>query len=181
MAETPPLPPVNFYSGQYVDPEESVGYLMRRVMSSIRTQIDAELVAHDVTYVQWMPLFKLSLCTDATVAGLARDLDTDPAAMTRALDRLESKGLVRRERSTHDRRVVHVQLTDEGRQAAAQVPPMLARVLNGHLAGFSTEEWQTLLALLRRMLQNGDALRQQSAPETPGSAPSAAPSVAPPE
>jgi DNA-binding MarR family transcriptional regulator len=50
----------------------------------------------------------------STVAELARELNTDPGAMTRLLDRLECKGLCRRSRSTDDRRVVNIELTPEG-------------------------------------------------------------------
>ena len=96
------------------------------------------------------------------VQFLARDLETDPASMTRALDRLESKGLVVRERSSTDRRVVQLALTEEGRTVAALVPAVLSEVLNGHLTGFSHEEWHSLLGMLRRMLVNGEALRQQA-------------------
>lgn len=158
----PPLPPgPGFYSTVQFQPENSVGYLMRKVMTSIRTQADAQLSTHDLTYVQWLPLFKISLCSSTTVASLARDLETDPAAMTRALDRLEAKGLVLRKRSTTDRRVVQLALTPEGQAVADKVPPVLADVLNGHLSGFTHDEWQLLLRLLRRMLANGEALRQQ--------------------
>ncbi|MBV7544567.1 MarR family winged helix-turn-helix transcriptional regulator [Acidovorax sp. sic0104] len=155
-----------FYDPSQLNPQESVGYLMRKVMSSIRTQADAQLSTHDLTYAQWLPLFKISLCDQTTVASLARDLETDPASMTRAMDRLEAKGLVLRERSTTDRRVVRLALTAEGDKVAARVPPVLAEVLNGHLSDFSHDEWQQLLSLLRRMLANGDALRQQRPPDS---------------
>jgi len=165
MPDTPqPAASARFYDANRLSPEDSVGYLMRKVMSSIRTQADAQLSTHDMTYAQWLPLFKLSLCSSATtVAGLARDLETDPAAMTRVLDRLEAKGLVARERSTTDRRVVQIALTPEGQAVAARVPPVLAEVLNGHLSDFTHDEWQQLLHLLRRMLANGEARRQQQA------------------
>ena len=143
------------YQAHQLQPENSVGYLMRKVMSSIRTQADAQLAVHDLTYAQWLPLFKLSLSDQTTVANLARDLETDPASMTRSLDRMEAKGLVVRERSTVDRRVVQLKLTAEGQRIAALVPPVLADVLNGHLSDFSHDEWQLLLSLLRRMLVNG--------------------------
>lgn len=163
---SPPLPTgTGFYSASQLEPENSVGYLMRKVMTSIRTQADAQLALHDLTYAQWLPLFKISLCSQTTVASLARDLETDPASMTRALDRLEAKGLVARQRSTTDRRVVQLALTPEGQAAAAKVPPVLADVLNGHLSDFSPDEWQLLLRLLRRMLANGEALRQQRGAE----------------
>lgn len=163
-----PAPPARFYDATRLSPEDSVGYLMRKVMSSIRTQADAQLSMHDMTYAQWLPLFKLSLCQSTiTVASLARDLETDPAAMTRVLDRLEAKGLVARERSTTDRRVVQLALTPEGQVVAAQVPPVLADVLNGHLSDFTHEEWQQLLKFLRRMLANGEARRQQQQAQNP--------------
>ena len=151
-----------FYAPDRLAPEDSVGYLMRKVMSSIRTQADAQLSAHDLTYAQWLPLYMISRCESATVASLARDLETDPAAMTRALDRLQAKGLVLRQRSTTDRRVVQLALTDDGRTVAAQVPAVLSDVLNGHLSDFTRDEWQTLLGLLRRMQSNGEALRQSA-------------------
>ena len=151
----PSQPGPGFYSSTQLQPENSVGYLMRKVMTSIRTQADAQLASLDLTYAQWLPLFKLSLSDQTTVANLARDLETDPASMTRSLDRMEAKGLVVRERSTVDRRVVQLKLTAEGQRIAALVPPVLADVLNGHLSDFSHDEWQLLLSLLRRMLVNG--------------------------
>jgi DNA-binding MarR family transcriptional regulator len=94
------------------------------------------------------------------VVELARWSNVDAGSMTRLLDRLEKKNLVKRVRSTDDRRVVQVELTPEGRAAVAQAPAVLARVLNAHLAGFSKTEWQALKTYLRRMADNGDALRQ---------------------
>lgn len=161
VSETPVLPeiPTFYVPGQH-RPDQSVGYLMRKVMSSVLAQVDEQLSAHDLTYVQWLPLFKLVMQEGDTVACLARELDIDPGAMTRSLDRLEAKGLVRRERSTEDRRVVRIVLTDDGREVARKVPTLLAGVLNGHLRGFSEGEWQQLLQFLNRMLVNGEALRK---------------------
>ncbi len=64
-----------------------------------------------------------------------------------------------RVRSSEDRRVVNLELTDAGRDVAAVVPAVLAEVLNLHLAGFSREEWRGLLSMLKRMRTNGDVLR----------------------
>jgi hypothetical protein len=77
----PPLPnglqPSDFYSPGSYTPFESVGFLMRKVLSSILQQADAQLAEHELTYVQWLPLYKLLLCSDATNAGMARDLGLD--------------------------------------------------------------------------------------------------------
>lgn len=151
--------PPFYQPGQY-RPDQSVGYLMRHVLASILAQADGALIEHGLTHAQWLPLYKLVMSESNTVASLARDLGIDPGAMTRSLDRLEAKGLVRRERSVEDRRVVHLVLTEAGRQVAAVVPGVLAEVLNGHLQGFTEAEWQSLVQLLQRMARNGEALRQ---------------------
>jgi DNA-binding MarR family transcriptional regulator len=159
MADTAPPPPADFYTPQSLRPDNSVGLLMKRVMQSVLLQIDRRLAPHDLTHAQWLPLYRLSRGECGTIAALARDQSLDPGAMTRALDRLEAKGLVRRERSQQDRRVVKLELTEAGRAAAQHVPPVLAEVLNAHLAGFSEAEWLQLIGLLQRLLANGDALR----------------------
>ena len=159
-----------FYEpGQYPT-EQSVGYLLNKVLSSILSQADARLAAYKLTYAQWIPLYKLFKQDGCTPIAMARDLSADPAALTRSLTRLETKGLLRRERSTQDRRVVHLWLTDEGRAVAEHVPGALADVLNAHLAGFSHDEWQLLLQLLNRMLANSEAIKaaQTGASPTPG-------------
>ena len=156
----------HFYQAETYTQEESVGSLMKGVIGSITHQVDRRLVEHDLTHAQWVPLFKLAHGECGTVAELARTLQSDPGAMTRALDRLEAKGLVARVRSSEDRRVVNLELTDAGRDVAAVVPAVLAEVLNLHLAGFTEPEWRQLLGMLQRMRANGDALRCAAANAT---------------
>lgn len=151
--------PVQFYDGADFRPDQSVGYLIKRVLMSISYQADKRLCMHDLTIAQWGPLMKLRMHGTATVAELARGSQTDAGAMTRLLDRLEKKGLCKRVRSTEDRRVVMVELTPEGQAAMERVPAILADVMNQHLAGFSETEWKTLLGLLQRIVDTGDALR----------------------
>jgi DNA-binding MarR family transcriptional regulator len=153
--------PADFYRPDTYCAEDSVGYLMKRVMASVSQHVERRLEAHDLTHAQWMPLFKLRNGRSMAVAELARELQMDAGAMTRLLDRLEKKGLCRRVRSVEDRRVVNLALTQEGEAAAAVVPGVLADVLNAHLAGFSKTEWQALKGYLARMLANGDAMREE--------------------
>ena len=154
-----PAATATFYTSDSLVPEENVGYLLRGVLSSIRAHADAELQSRGLTFAQCLPLYKISHCENITLAVLARELDADPATVTRLLDRLESKGLVLRERSTSDRRVVHVRATPLGAAMAQELGPVLAGTLNTHLAGFSSTEWRLLMDMLRRMLANGDAAR----------------------
>lgn len=152
--------PVAFHRPNAYAVEDSVGYLMKQVMVSFVTQADKRLGAHGLTHAQWAPLMRLRVTGESTVADMARWLHIDAGATTRLIDRLEKKGLCRRIRSTHDRRVVFVAITPDGLAATAQAPAVLTDILNAHLAGFSDAEWKQLIVLLRRMRDNGDALRE---------------------
>ena len=158
-ATVAPAPPAEFYcSGTYAG-EVSVGLLMRRVLLSMTQQTGKRLEPVGLTHAQWAPIFKIHLGHASTVAELARELQMDPGATTRLLDRLEAKGLCRRIRSAADRRVVNLELTPEGERVAAHIPEALSEVMNAHLAGFSKGEWQMLKSCLQRMLDNGEAMR----------------------
>lgn len=151
--------PAKIYAADAYAPELSVGLLMRRVLQSMVQQVDSRLIVHGLTDAQWKPLLSLHLKGECSPAEMARELLMDAGAATRMIDRLERKGLCVRERSSLDRRVVHVALTAEGRRIAKLVPGVLAEVLNGHLVDFSHDEWQQLMQLLARMLGHGDAMR----------------------
>jgi DNA-binding MarR family transcriptional regulator len=150
----------DFYRAATYCAEESVGYLMKRIVLSIVHQADKRLGAHGLTSAQWGPLLRLQTAGPSTVAELARWLQLDAGAMTRLLDRLEKKNLCKRVRSTTDRRVVRVELTPDGEAAISEVPAVLSDVMNAHLAGFSKAEWLALKSYLRRMVETGDALRE---------------------
>ncbi|WP_298012699.1 MarR family transcriptional regulator [uncultured Aquabacterium sp.] len=169
--DTPPgccPAPADFYVQDRFSRHESVGYLMRRIMQLLVTEVDHRLQDIGLTNAQWAPLFTIHKIGTTTLAELSRELQTDPGALTRTLDRLEAKGLVRRERSTSDRRVVHLALTPDGEAAMAPVPGVLCEVMNAYLAGFTHEEWQTLLEMLRRMQANAVAFRARTDVKGPG-------------
>lgn len=152
-----------FYRTDGYCAEESVGYLMKRVTMSIAQNADRRLQAHDLTMAQWLPLFKIHKGAASTVVELARESQTDVGATTRLLDRLEKKDLCRRVRSTEDRRVVRIELTESGQAVARKVEGVLADTLNAHLAGFSADEWLALKGYLMRMIDNGQALKDADA------------------
>jgi|SRR5690606_26224288 len=138
-------------------PYRVVGRLIRQVTTSMMRRVDQRMQPLNLTAWQWQPLLHLSLGKVDTVAALARDIQVDCGAMTRMLDRLEDKGLVRRQRSETDRRVVHLHLTPAGRKVAQEIMPIVIEELGVHLRGFNKAELKTLTALLTRMVRNGAA------------------------
>ena len=159
-------PPVNRRSAAKAEPHVlaqppqealSVGRLMGRARASLLAALDAQLERFGLTAMQFAVLKHLADGAARTAADLCRLIHYDTGAMTRILDRLEQKGLVRRERCREDRRVIFLRISAPGRTL---LPPLLAvanRVLEAHLAGFSQAEIGALQAYLERMIDNGQA------------------------
>jgi len=85
----------------------------------------------------------------ASMSTLATTLTCDASNMTGIVDRLEKRGLVRREPSPSDRRVKNVLLTEEGEQVIDVIRGKMNKTLAG-LSRLSEQEQDTLYALLER-------------------------------
>lgn len=143
-----------FYSSETYRPENSAGYLVNRLAQATAREIEKRMVEVGLTDAQWKPLMLLRQGGCVTAADLARTACHDAGAITRLLDRLEAKDLIRRIRSTADRRIVNLELTEEGRQVSAEVPKILSNLVNQILAGFSESEFHVFNDLLGRALNN---------------------------
>jgi DNA-binding MarR family transcriptional regulator len=128
---------------------------IKMVMSSLVRRVDQHMQPLELTGMQWGPVMMLWLKRADTVAGLARVSQMGFASMSRMLDRLEEKDLLRRERSESDRRVVHLHLTAKGKKVANKIWPIVVEGMHVHLDGFKKEELAQLSDLLGRMLANG--------------------------
>jgi len=148
-ANTDPVPP----------PEDDVRRMicrqLKNVWGSLMRRVDLHMQPLELTGMQWEPVLMLWLKRADTVAGLARVSQMGCASMTRMLDRLEKKDLLRRERSELDRRVVNLHLTAKGRKVANKIWPIVVEGMHAHLDGFKKEELTQLNGLLGRMLANG--------------------------
>lgn len=134
--------------------EDSVGYLVTRVRASIFAAVGRELAAFGLSAAQGSILIYIAHGRGDRAADIARDYDYDTGSMTRMVERLARKGLLRRVRDESDRRVQRLELTPKGRALTQRLPAMIARVLNQHLRGFTRAELNQLKGMLQRMLDN---------------------------
>jgi DNA-binding MarR family transcriptional regulator len=149
---------IRFYRNNRDQIVESVGYKLLQLALAMRRETASRLLSLGLTEAQWRPLWMLKAGRADTAQVLARLLGVDAGAMTRMLDRLESKGLIERVRSLTDRRVTQLRLTASGEAATEGIPEVVAGVNNDYLLGFSRDEFEQLDSLLARMRANGQAL-----------------------
>jgi MarR family transcriptional regulator, organic hydroperoxide resistance regulator len=73
-----------------------------------------------LTYPQYLVMLVLWEEEDLTLGRIGERLRLDSGTLTPLIKRMEAAGLVARERSREDERVLHVRLTDDGRRLRAR-------------------------------------------------------------
>ena len=142
------------YDRKNFDPREAIGALIGRTRKAMIQKIDAELAPLEVSAAQWMIVLLVGQSAGGNAAELCDLLGYDPGAMTRLLDRLEEKGVVRRVRDAGDRRTARLELTASGKALYPKILAAMVDVFNRLLRGFSRSEVSELEGYLKRMLAN---------------------------
>ena len=141
-----------FYRASDYGMKNSVGYLVRRTANLVLPQLEALFADNELTFSQWTVLMALRELQASTSAEIARNICHDAGSLTRILDQLERRGLIARQRSEADRRVVTLTLTPRGADLVESLMPRVVEFWNELLGGFSHAEIKTLIRLLTRLV-----------------------------
>ena len=154
-------PDAQIYDIETYQPAGCVGQLMYRVRSAQMSALDEalgqdpDLASLEVSAAQYIIISVLAKRGVDSPVQLCKDLSYDAGAMTRMLDRLERRGLVRRVAHPNDRRTSNLELTAEGKAVYPRLRGSAMKVLNRFLRGFTQKEARQLESFLQRMLENG--------------------------
>ena len=135
-------------------PHESIGAYIGRVRKAALDLAENELAPHGISGSEWFVILMVKNHIASAPTELCKMLVYDPGAMTRLIDRLEEKGLVRRLRAEDDRRAQRLELTAEGKAIYPKIVTALVKVYNQLLRGFTKTEVNQLQDMLKRMLAN---------------------------
>lgn len=131
-----------------------LGFLISGVRNAIWGAIDRELASLDITAAQYIVFNSIAQGRGRTISDLCRVLGYDSGAMTRLLDRVEGKGLVRRVANPEDRRSYLLELTPESSTLYPQARRRVDAVFKRLLAGFDEVQAAALKASLEQVLAN---------------------------
>jgi DNA-binding MarR family transcriptional regulator len=131
---------------------ENTGLLLSFLGSAITDAADDRLAAARLTGREYSILSILESDGPGSQAELARLLGKVPAMVVSAVDALEQRGFVARERDPDDRRRTRVVLTAAGRRALARGHEIADATVAAILPGLSADERVELHRLLQRGL-----------------------------
>lgn len=135
--------------------ERSLPFLMHLIVSEVETEVNKHARAYGLKIEGVRVLFRLLAKDHLSVNELARLTGIETSTLSRLLDRMSAKGLLKRARDGIDKRSVQVSLTAKGRKLAQQHRPVYYKDYDKVLlAGFDAAEGTAFRAALRRMLDN---------------------------
>ena len=135
--------------------EDQVCFALAIASRSVISVYRPILEPHGLTHPQYLVLLALWERSPRSVKDLGAELRLDPATLSPLLKRLEAAGLVTRNRSAVDERLLEVDLTEAGvalRSEAESIPPRIIDTL-----GMSLGELEDLRASLWRVIEAAGA------------------------
>jgi DNA-binding MarR family transcriptional regulator len=131
--------------------EDQIVIALRRISQAIDVWSRHLLQDYGVTSPQLATLREILAGKNVSPVALAAALHLSQPTVTGVLGRLEQRGLIRRERSSTDRRSVLAVATDQGRELAAKAPPLLRDRFRHELAKLNAAQQSEILAVLQRV------------------------------
>jgi DNA-binding MarR family transcriptional regulator len=95
---------------------------------------------------------------DLSLSELSDRIRAQNSTVTGIIDRMEREDLVVRARSTEDRRVVHIKLTEKGRRIAKEIDVEPWEILRSALEGLSANETRELMKILTKIAKRVQAI-----------------------
>ncbi len=126
---------------------ETIIYLYtesRRLTKGLASQFG--LTGPQLTVIKLLETFE-----NLSLSSLSERIRAQNSTVTGIIDRMEREGLVRRDRSTTDRRVVHISLSEKGQKLAKQIQVEPMEIFRGALQGLSHADLRDLLRIMNKL------------------------------
>jgi DNA-binding MarR family transcriptional regulator len=136
--------------------DDSLGFAIARAHKALKTEVRRTLLESGlgVTVEQWGILSRLRESDGRSHKDLAESLFKDTPTITRMVDVMAGRGMVRRRRDAKDRRVYKVFLTDEGRRLRRELEPLMADVSERCFSFLRESERKRFKDMLDRLVEH---------------------------
>ncbi|MFH1489371.1 MAG: MarR family transcriptional regulator [Pseudomonadota bacterium] len=130
------------------DPTREIIYAIRRLMQASEHYTKELNKKFNVSAAQVNCLLALYENGPLPPSQIAKNMLVNSSTVTGIIDRLEVKGLVERQRISRDRRVITIELTEEGKKLAENAPPPIQKKIITGLKKLSPQEIEQIVHAL---------------------------------
>ncbi|WP_341527524.1 MarR family transcriptional regulator [Nostoc sp. UHCC 0302] len=132
----------------------NLGYRIKLLSQLLSRKFTEKLEPLGLTPFHWLVLCCLWQEDGLPTSSIGDKLKQVGGTLTGVLDRMEERGLVRRERDSHDRRIWRIWLTDAGKELETVLPPIAVEVREEAMQGISYAEREIFSQILNRAISN---------------------------
>jgi len=133
---------------------QSLGYRIKLLSMLLSRMFQERLEPYGLTPFHWVVLCCLWQEDGLATSSIGERLQQVGGTLTGVLDRMEERGLVRRERDSRDRRIWRIWLTDAGKELEEVLPPIATGIREQAMAGMSPAEQELFSTLIDKVIAN---------------------------
>lgn len=137
---------------------------LRRIFHAVDRHSRRLARLHGLTEPQAICLNAINRAGELNPGQLARTISLSPPTVTGILDRLERRGLIKRERTARDKRQVVVRLTNEGRHLLENSPPPMQERFTRRLTELTVARQRQIARSLDQVVRLMEAEDIEAAP-----------------
>ncbi len=134
------------------DHQAKVGLLINLLQTKLETSLDKALSLFDVSAAQYVIISALANGRAETAAQLCKEISYSPGAMTRMLNRLETKNLIYRTIQDDNLCAKKLSLTENAKQLYPKLKSASVSVITDIFAPLGITELNTVESILREIV-----------------------------
>lgn len=140
--------------------EDHLGYWLRKLSNAVSGAFAGRLERHGVSVAQWVVLRTLQDHEALPLKEIVARVEVDQGSLSRMVDRLIVRGLVRREADERDGRAVAISLTKEGRKLVPKLAAEADRNEEEFFASLPQRRRKEWLRMIKELLAQGEIDRR---------------------
>jgi MarR family transcriptional regulator, organic hydroperoxide resistance regulator len=152
LGETPVVHPDEGWEAIFAP--NNLGYRIKLIAQLGTRRFQEILDPFALTPFHWVVLCCLWQEDGQATSGIGENLQQVGGTLTGVLDRMCERGIIRRERDTHDRRIWRIWLTDAGVELKTTLPPVAMGLLKVMMAEITEDEQALLSECVNRAIAN---------------------------
>lgn len=131
-----------------------MGYRVKLLSQLLARKFQDRLEPYGLTPFHWVVLCCLWQEDGLATSSIGEKLQQVGGTLTGVLDRMEQRGLVRRERDTRDRRVWRIWLTEAGEELKYILPPIAIEIREQAMKGIPEAQREQISQMLDLAIAN---------------------------
>lgn len=125
--------------------------LLMQTSKEIQERIRDEMSKNKLSITEFSVLEVLYYQGKQTIQQIGNRILISSGSMTYVLDKLEQKGIIKRNDCREDRRVIHVTLTAEGMEMMENIMPKYQEMVDSFFGDITDDESKLMINLLKKV------------------------------